>query len=267
MSTFRELNHDLSGPRGGVMNRPERRSSPGAFGPDPFPRGIGEGGLFMTQWIDGDELLRARWSNITGLLLRAIRARAVQPFDRITLDPVTDDKDPCLFCDHPGVGAENCSHAVAYLAPGQDIEAMAAGRVNLLPPVCRRDCTPEALDQRVRGYAFLRPEVEAFERAQAGGAQPTRQPTAPETHDLEVTVEDLVARGKRLKWHDGRIMLEVKARWGTPPKKTMERAEIAAAVNGESPPCKKTDASTWYRLENLYKNTVAAYRRQQTEMS
>lgn len=188
MSTFRALNQDLSGPRRGLMNPAERRSSPGAPGPDSFPRGTGEGGPFMTQWIDGDELLRARWSNITGLLLRAIRARAVQPFDRITLDPVTDDKDPCLFCDHPGVGAENCSHAVAYLAPGQDIEAMAAGRVNLLPPVCRRDCTPEALDQRVRGYAFLRPEVEAFEQAQAGGAQPTRQPTAPETHDLEAIV-------------------------------------------------------------------------------
>lgn len=162
-------NYDFSGPRRGLMNPAEKRSSPGTLGPDSFLRGTGEGGTFMTQWIDGDELLRARWSNITGLLLRAIRARAVQPFDRITLDPVTDDKDPCLFCDHPGVGAENCSHAVAHLAPGQDIEAMAAGRVNLLPPICRRDCIPESLDQRVRGYAFLRVEVEAFEHAQGTG--------------------------------------------------------------------------------------------------
>lgn len=267
MSTFRELNHDLSGPRGGVMNRPERRSSPGAPGPDPFPRGTGEGGLFMTQWIDGDELLRARWSNITGLLLRAIRARAVQPFDRIVLNPITDDKDPCLFCGHPGEGAENCSHAVTHLAPGQDIEAMAQGRLNLLPPVCRRDCTPEALDQRVRGYAFLRSEVEAFEQAQVGGTQPTRQPHEPEAHDLEETAEDLVARGKRLGWHDGRIMLEVMDRLGRPPQKKMQRAEVAAFVLGESPPCKETGASKWWELDNLYKNTVAAYRRQQTEMS
>jgi hypothetical protein len=221
----------------------------------------------VNQWIDGDELLRARWSNITGLLLRAIRAGAVQPFDRITLDPVTTDKDPCLFCGHPGEGAENCPHAVRHLAPGQDIEAMALGRVNELPAVCRRECTPEALDQRVRGYAFLRSEVETFEQAQGAGPQSAKQSSEPEAHGLEETADDLVAKCKRLGWHDGRIMLEIKARWGTPPKKNMERAEIAAVVNGESPPCKKTDASKWYRLENLYKNTVAAYRRQQTEMS
>lgn len=189
MSTFRELNHDLSGPRRGLMNPAERRPSPGAPGPDPFPRGTGEGGPFMTQWIDGDELLRARWSNITGLLLRAIRARVVQPFDRITLDPVTTDKDPCLFCDHPGEGAGSCPHAVAHLAPGQDIEAMAAGRVNLLPAVCRRDCAPEALDQRVRGYAFLRSEVEAFEQAQGVGAARVKASASADRHKTALKKE------------------------------------------------------------------------------
>ncbi len=166
--------HDISGPRRGLMNPAERRSSPGALGPDFFIRGSGEGGLFMSQWIDGDELLRARWSNITGLLLRAIRARTIQPFNKITLDPVTLDTDPCLFCGHPGEGAESCPHAITHLAPGQDIEALAAGHMNLLPAVCRQGCAPESLDRRVRGYAFLRSEVEAFEQAQGAGAQSTK---------------------------------------------------------------------------------------------
>jgi hypothetical protein len=168
----------------------------------------------MTQWIDGDELLRARWSNITGLLLRAIRARAVQPFDRITLDPVTDDKDPCLFCGHPGEGAENCSHAVTHLAPGQDIEAMAAGRVNELPAVCRRDCTPEALDQRVRGYAFLRSEVEAFEQAQGAGPQSAKATAS--TDQFKAKLEKRLTRqaqdfakkaGERITKHQLRVHL------------------------------------------------------------
>lgn len=141
-----------------------------------------------------------------------------------------------------------------------------AGKLKILGPWLD-DLTMVDPSEAIRWAASKGYDIPSELAHQAVGAKPTSQPTAPETHDLEVTVEDLVARGKRLKWHDGRIMLEVKARWGTPPKKTMERAEIAAVVNGESPPCKKTNAATWYRLENLYKNTVAAYRRQQTEMS
>jgi len=56
--------------------------------------------------------------------------------------------------------------------------------------------------------------------------------------------------------HSGQLMLEVQERWGKPPRKIMDRAEIAALVLGLDPPTGKTRES----LENAFKNTTRAYK-------
>ena len=59
--------------------------------------------------------------------------------------------------------------------------------------------------------------------------------------------------------HAGQLMLEVQERWGRPPKKTMDRPEIAALVRGEDPPS-PNDTNRRRCLEDAFKNAVKAYR-------
>lgn len=284
-----QRHHEISGSRAGLMNRPkEREPSPGSAWP--WITFTGAAGVRMDLELGDFEEPSGRDKEVEERLKATLEA----PCDYarwLRLDAWTLQQAACIISGidpDRALGTMNCflSKHARVDTPGrfevfracamfaESLKPMLqemkgshfAGKLKILGPWLD-DLTMVDPPEAIRWAASKGYDIPSELEHQVGGTQPTRQPHKPEAHDLGETAEALVARGKSLKWHDGRIMLEVKARWGTPPKKTMERAEIAAVVNGESPPCKKTDASTWYRLENLYKNTVAAYRKQQTEMS
>ena len=137
-----------------------------------------------------------------------------------------------------------------------------AGKLKILGPWLD-DLTMVDPSEAIRWAASKGYDIPPELEHQAGGTQPTRQSHKPEAHDLEETAEAFVARLKRKPCHDGEIMLEVQKKWGRPPKKIMDRAKIAALVvppDGEERRSEKV-------LFDLFKNTVAAYRRQQKAVS
>jgi hypothetical protein len=140
----------------------------------------------------------------------------------------------------------------------------------------------EDLLERLKDCEFVRSEVEAYlddvfakdERTPiaprpvvAARPRPFRESESDKTepgHDQQVEDQEPTDAVPYIKWrrakvgsiHDGQLMLEVQDRWGRPPKKTLDRAEIAAHVLGLDPPTVKTRES----LENAFKNTTRTYK-------
>ena len=81
-----------------------------------------------------------------------------------------------------------------------------------------------------------------------------------EDHEPTNAADYVVWRRKRVRSiHDGQLMLEVQDRWGKPPKKEMDRVEIAALVKGEDPPGPK-DTDRRRSLESAFKYTTKTYK-------
>ncbi|MBE1427121.1 hypothetical protein H4684_003809 [Desulfomicrobium macestii] len=93
-------------------------------------------------------------------------------------------------------------------------------------------------------------------------------PTTEPIHDQQVEEKEPTDAASYVAWrrkkirsiHEGQLMLEVQDRWGRPPEKTMDRAEIAALVRGEEPPS-PNDTARRQSLENAFKYETNQYKK------
>ena len=97
---------------------------------------------------------------------------------------------------------------------------------------------------------------------------PPTPTTEPDHDQQQVEEKEPTDAAPYIKWrrakvgsiHNGQLMLEVQGRWGKPPEKTMDRAEIAALVRGEEPPS-PNDTARRQSLENAFKYETNQYKK------
>jgi len=199
--------------------------------------------------ITGEEII-ARWKGSRLNLFRALRDGDLVPVDKIPLrgeecsKRLTKQLDPCLYCESPSYKEicnlhqykHNCDHK-------DDFDRI----------------------YRAKIASFLMREVLEYEnKVLAAEVEPDHQKVYSTSSTVETEPADaapyVVWRRKQVaSIHDGQLMREVQERWGRPPTKTMDRAEIAALVRGEDPPS-PNDTNRRRCLEDAFKNAVKAYR-------
>lgn len=236
------VHHKISGPsRGLATHGEEREPSPGSAWP--WIIFSGAGGLPMARpWTTGEEILSTRWGNIPGLLLEAVRTGGIKPYDGNTLQEVPREMDPCLFCDHPGEGANSCQYAYRPESIWQNIEDLQRGKVRYGKLMCRagKYLKGHEIEHRVtraKGYAYRTQDVEAYERAHGLGpaAQVPAAPPSPldreeAAPDREETPQEMVARMKQRDATQTEIIAEIELKW---PK--MKKYRVGAYAKGLDP--------------------------------
>lgn len=210
----------------------------------------------------------------------------LKPFNCLTCEYAEPGKRP----NDPGACRSHCEHqsvsGISYCphTPGGEPNAMVWD--DGIEGTCKYGYAAlRDIDffERLKGCEFVRGEVEEYfddflakdkqipiapRPVDAARPNPLRESESDETEpgrDQQVEDQEPTNAVPYIKWrrakvgsiHDGQLMLEVQDRWGRPPKKTLDRAKIAALVLGLDPPTVGTRES----LENSYKNTTRAYKK------